>query len=103
MYSSSLDFWYNKGRKEVGEVKLDGILKPYTIVDNEQTSYPNQLLYESISVFNKENIKEFNWSDIDGKILKISVYKGEFGMSVVGIDEINGNMYVLYTKVIEEG
>jgi len=91
MYSSSLDFWYNKGRKEAGEVKLDGILKPYTIVDNEPTSYPNQLLYESISVFNKENIQELNWSDIDGKTLKISVYEGELGMNVIGIDETNGN------------
>jgi len=102
MYSSSLDFWYKKGRKEAGKVKLDGILKPYTIIDNEPTSYPNQLLYESTSVFNKENIKEFNWSDIDGKILKISVYENDLGISVIGIDETNGNIYVLYTKVIEE-
>ena len=101
MYSSSLDFWYNKGRKEAGEVKLDGILKPYAIVDNEPSLYPNQVSYES-STFNKENIPIFNWSDLNGKELKISVYEEELGINVIGIDETNGNMYVIYNKVIEE-
>ena len=71
-------------------------------MNNNHNLMPNQVSYESTSVFNKENIKAFNWNDIDGKVLKMSVYEGELGISVIGIDETNGYMYVIYNKVNEE-
>ena len=97
MYSSSLDFWYKKGKHETTEDKINETLEPFINKNREPINSPNQIIYES-SAFNKENIPIFNWNDLNGKTLKISVYEGELGLSVIGIDEATGNMYVVYTK-----
>ena len=111
MYSSSLDFWYKKGRDVLPFGEMDctdgkysqGEVIPITEEDKKRDREEiREYMKNEFSVFDKSQFKMFNWNDIDGKTLKMSVYEGELGTSVIGIDESNGNMYVIYSKVIEE-
>jgi len=82
MYSSSLDFWYKKGRAEAMENKTNAILE--------------------LSVFKVEDFMIFNWIDLNSKTLKIFVTDDENGICVSGTDVESGNIYILYSKIKEE-
>ena len=99
MYSSSLDFWYKKGRAEAMKDKINETLKPFINKDREQFQSDTQLLYESTSVFNKEDIPIFNWKDLNHKTLTMHVTETREGLSVIGWDEETGIHYVIKCEV----
>ena len=55
---------------------------------------------------NKEfgfTVPTFNWSDLNGKDLRIGVSQTIDGLSVVGIEKSTGKIYVLVTEINLEG
>ena len=56
--------------------------------------------------FNKSDIKPFNWEELDGKTLKISVGKditdGVKATTVMGQCQENGQIYVIHSEVIPQ-
>jgi len=53
-------------------------------------------------IFKIEDFMIFNWTDINGRTLKIFVTDDENGVCVSGKDVNNGNIYILYSKVKKE-
>lgn len=57
---------------------------------------------ETEPVFKKGDIKEFKWSDLHDKNLKIIYSKNVDGECVMGYDEKEDKYYLLHMKVIPE-
>nr|WP_309099087.1 hypothetical protein [Fredinandcohnia onubensis] len=52
--------------------------------------------------FERYTIPQLNWTELNGKKLKIFVSEAKDGTTVVGLDEESDIIYLLHQKIVEE-